>query len=114
MAKPPYHSRPQNSSAAAKPSMARPPEPILLADPPISPGTVDTAVLVEPVTATTDASLLTRWLKMETGISGPAISLSRGDIGSFDDTPGADGSPSEAQRLIDAGFAVETDHPGDV
>lgn len=52
-----------------------------------------------------------RWLKMETGISGPDICLSRGDKHPFNDVPAPDGGPSEAQRLIDAGFAVETDPP---
>lgn len=55
-----------------------------------------------------------RWLKMETGISGPHISLSRGDKHRFCDTPAKDGGPSEAQRLVDAGFAVDCDGPEEI
>jgi hypothetical protein len=52
-----------------------------------------------------------RWLQMETGLSGPHFCLSRGDKHPFSDIPAADGGPSEAQRLIDAGFGAECDPP---
>lgn len=55
----------------------------------------------------------TRWLEMIVGISGTQYSLSPGWKHSFCDQPGPEGGPSEAQRLIDAGFAVETDPPAD-
>ncbi len=52
-----------------------------------------------------------RWLKMSTGLSGPDICLSNGDKHPFNDTAGPDGEPSEAQRLVDAGFAEFCDAP---
>ncbi|MBY2927850.1 hypothetical protein FIM10_04060 [Sphingomonadales bacterium 56] len=52
-----------------------------------------------------------RWLRMITGISGPAISLAPGDKHPFCDVPGDDDAPSEAQRLVNAGFAVDCDPP---
>jgi len=52
-----------------------------------------------------------RWLRMTTSLCGPRMSLSRGDTRAFSDLPGPDGGPSEAQRLIDAGFGVECDPP---
>ena len=55
----------------------------------------------------------TRWLEMKVGISGTQYSLSPGWKHPFCDQPGPDGEPSEAQRLIDAGFAFETDPPAD-
>ncbi|CAD7336127.1 hypothetical protein SPHS8_00863 [Sphingobium sp. S8] len=54
-----------------------------------------------------------RWLRMETGLSGPEISLARGDKHPFCDVPGDDDAPSEAQRLVDAGFAVDCDPPAE-
>jgi len=56
---------------------------------------------------------LVRWLQMETGLSGPDFCLSRRDKHLFSDTPAADGGPSEAQRLVDAGFAVDCDPPAE-
>ncbi|MEA3543226.1 MAG: hypothetical protein U9R77_14060 [Pseudomonadota bacterium] len=55
----------------------------------------------------------TRWLEMKVGISGTQYSLSPGWKHPFCDQPGPNGEPSEAQRLIDAGFALETDPPAD-
>lgn len=52
-----------------------------------------------------------RWLQMATSLSGPSISLSPGDSHAFCDAPSADGGPSEAQRLVDAGFAIDIDPP---
>lgn len=52
-----------------------------------------------------------RWLRMTTSLCGPRMSLSRGDTRAFSDLPGPDGGPSEAQRLIEAGFGVECDPP---
>lgn len=54
-----------------------------------------------------------RWLRMETGLSGPELSLARGDKHPFCDIPGDDDAPSEAQRLVDAGFAVDCDPPAE-
>jgi hypothetical protein len=54
-----------------------------------------------------------RWLQMKTGLSGPRLSLAPGDKHPFSDTPAADGGPSEAQRLINAGFGAECDPPAD-
>ncbi|MBB6191192.1 hypothetical protein FHS51_001414 [Sphingobium wenxiniae] len=52
-----------------------------------------------------------RWLRMTTSLSGPRLSLSRGDTHPFRDVPGPEGEPSEAQRLIEAGFGVECEPP---
>ncbi|BBF70195.1 hypothetical protein [Sphingomonas bisphenolicum] len=54
-----------------------------------------------------------RWLKMETSLAGPRFSVSPGQKHPFSDTPAADGGPSEAQRLVDAGFAVDCDPPAE-
>lgn len=51
------------------------------------------------------------WLRMETSLSGPTLCLNPGDLHPFDDTPGPDDLPSEAQRMIDAGFGVPCDPP---
>ncbi|MDX3908417.1 MAG: hypothetical protein QHC67_01165 [Sphingobium sp.] len=51
------------------------------------------------------------WLLMKTGLTGPEICLSNGDKHLFDATPGPEGEPSEAQRLVDAGFAEYCDAP---
>lgn len=71
-----------------------------------------------PVPAKNDASdsdaeaeTIKRWLLMKTSLCGPRMSLAPGDKHTFDDMPGADGSPSEAQRLVYAGFAVDCDAP---
>lgn len=68
---------------------------------------------VAPAETPTAAVDLKRWLQMTVGMSGPRFSVSPGDKHPFDDVPPPDGGPSEAQRLIDAGFAVETDPPAD-
>lgn len=70
-----------------------------------------TAVVAGNVAPKTTVETPKRWLEMRTSLCGPQISLSRGDKHQFDDVAGQDGAPSEAQRLIDAGFAVDCDPP---
>lgn len=71
----------------------------------------DQPVIVDP--AGDQVSSSRRWLRMETGISGPEICLSRGDKHPFCDSPAPDGGPSEAQRMVDAGFALDCDPPAE-
>lgn len=54
-----------------------------------------------------------RWLQMETSLAGPRFSVSPGQKHPFSDAPTADGGPSEAQRLVDAGFAIDCDPPAE-
>ena len=57
------------------------------------------------------ANVPVRWLEMRVGLSGVGFSLSPGDKHPFRDVPGADGEPSEAQRLVDAGYGDFCDQP---
>lgn len=77
----------------------------------IAPAAVTPVPVVEIGAASQADREPVRWLQMETGLSGPTLCLTRGDRHPFDDTPAADGGPSEAQRLIDAGYGIECDAP---
>lgn len=66
---------------------------------------------VEEATANEEAEAPMRWLKMKVSMSGTEFSLSRGWKHRFCDKPGPNGEASEAQRLVDAGFAIDTDAP---
>ena len=91
-----------------------PPEPVIVDAPAIALPTVVAATieLAPNVPEAVDATALPMaWLKMKTGLSGPDFCLSNGDEHPFDHTPGLEGEPSEAQRLVDAGFADFCDAP---
>lgn len=86
------------------PSVAPAPAPIVNETP-----AAESNVVFSPIGAD-----LIRWLQMETGLSGPNFCLSRRDKHPFRNAPAADGGPSEAQRLVDAGFAVDCDPPAEI
>lgn len=66
----------------------------------------DAAAQERPPEATEEAP--ERWLELKTSMAGVRIAYARGDKAPFCDKPGPNGEPSEAQRLIDAGFAIPT------
>lgn len=66
----------------------------------------DAAAQEQPSVPTEEAP--ERWLELKTSMAGVRIAYARGDKAPFCDKPGPNGEPSEAQRLIDAGFAIPT------
>ncbi|HEX7852318.1 MAG TPA: hypothetical protein VF503_01320 [Sphingobium sp.] len=55
------------------------------------------------------AAAKTRLVRMKTGMVGPDLHLVHGDEHPFDDTPGPNGEPSEAQRIVNADFGEFAD-----
>lgn len=93
----------------AEPVVAAPPAAMVVVAEPIDHPAESIIQTEQPTPATSDAvqevtvASPYRWVKMTTCLSGPEISLNRGDKHSFDS--------DEAQRLIDAGFAEDCDAP---
>ncbi|HKY80266.1 MAG TPA: hypothetical protein VJM09_02200 [Sphingobium sp.] len=54
-----------------------------------------------------------QWVQLTTGMSGVDFSLSPGDKHPFRDVPGPDGEPSEAERIVAAGFGTFCSPPED-
>ena len=104
MAKPPRTPRTPRQQPAAAPTTPT--------TPPI--GSASTQNEAEADVVSADASTgdgPKRWLRLAVSLAGPGFSVAPGDKRQFDDTPAADGGPSEAERLVDAGFAADCEPP---